>query len=154
MRLRWVALGVALLVVVAVAGALLFANRLLQANRDRIVSAAEPAFGRPVHIGAIDARLFGRPGLRLTDFSIADDPAFGTEPFVSARQATVILKFWALLEGRLEIGRVELQQPAVRVVRAADGHFNYESLGPAAAAGPATAPATAPVAAPDSTPAS
>src|SRR6185436_9358796 len=36
---------------------------------------------------------------------------------------------WPLLEGRLEIGRIALEQPMVRLIRAADGRLNYATLG-------------------------
>lgn len=144
MRLRWVAVGILVVTLAAVAAVLVFANRLIDANRDRILSAAENAIGRPVHIGSIGARLIGRPGVRLTDVSIADDPAFGADPFISARSAAVLVKLWPLLRGRLEIARIELEQPLVRIVRAADGRFNYSTLGPVDVAPAARPASTAP----------
>jgi len=129
MRLRWFAVSLLALVAAAVVGVLIFAGRLVDANRDRIQSSFETAIGRPVHIGSIGVRLIGRPGVTLTDVSVAEDPAFGNQPFLAAQEAAVLLKVRPLFHGRLEIGRIELDQPLVRIVRNADGRFNYQTLG-------------------------
>lgn len=151
MRLRRVVGVLVALLIAALLGVFFFANRLIDANRGRMLAAAEAAIGRRVQIGSIGARFFGRPGLRLTGVAIADDPAFSSQPFVSASEATVVVKLWPLLERRIEVARIELRQPLVHVIRAADGRFNYATLGPLAAA-PAEpappAPPPAPAAAP------
>lgn len=128
MRWRWIVAGLALVAALVVAAALA-ANRVIDANRGSLLAMAEKSLGRPVEVGGVETRLFGRPGVRLSDVVVADDPAFGREPFVAARAASLRLRLWPLLEGRLELARVGLEEPAVRIVRAADGRFNYESLG-------------------------
>src|SRR5262249_47944272 len=50
--------------------------------------------------------------------------------------ATVLVQLWPLLHSRLEVARIQLEQPSVHLIRAADGRFNYATLGPAAAAAP------------------
>jgi len=146
MRLRWIALGVAVLLLGGVAAALVLAQRMIAANRDRIVAAAEAGLGRPVEVEGIDVRLLGRPGVRLTQVAIGEDPAFGSDPFVQARSATVVPRLWPLLEGRIEIARIELDRPRVRLVRGADGAFNYAGIARRSEAAATGAPAPAPAA--------
>ena len=64
-------------------------------------------------------------------------PAFGTEPFLSADAVVMTVRAWPLVRGRIEAAGVDLDRPALRLVRAADGRWNVASLGepPAAANG-------------------
>ncbi|MBI4516505.1 MAG: AsmA family protein [Deltaproteobacteria bacterium] len=118
-------------------------NRLIAANRDAILSRVQAAAGRPVQVGGMAVRLAAGLGIGLTDITVSEDAAFGSEPCLQAAELTAGLKLWPLLRGRMEVGRMVLAAPTIRLVRSATGQWNYQSLGPApprAAAGAAFRP--------------
>jgi hypothetical protein len=100
------------------------ANRL----RTRIVSSISLALGRPVEVSSASLRLLPRPGFELENFVVRDDPAFGAEPIVRARQVTASLRLSSLLRGRLEMARLSLTEPSLNLVRNRQGHWNVEGL--------------------------
>src|SRR5689334_1772584 len=108
MRLRWVIVAGVVVVIAGFAAASLSLNRIIAANRERVLTAAEEAVGRKVRVEEIDASVWGRPGVRLTGVRIADDPQFGTDDFVTADALTVRVKLLPLLQRRIEVARIEL----------------------------------------------
>jgi uncharacterized protein involved in outer membrane biogenesis len=115
-------LGIALVVTV------LALNRIIAANREAIVARVAGALGRPVQVEDISVRFAGGLGIGLSQIQIGDDPAFGTEPFLRAKELTARLQLWPLLHRRIEVGSVKLTSPMIRIVRAPDSRWNYESL--------------------------
>ena len=122
-----------LILLLLVGGLLAFAvsnlNSLIEANKDRLLAQAEQALGRPLQIGDIDISLWGGIGARLQNVALADDPAFSSETFVRAADLQITLKFMPLLRQELEVGRVIVRDPVIRLIRNAEGVFNFASLG-------------------------
>lgn len=125
--------GLVLVAAIVVAALWWLAGRWLDANLDRFQLAAAEALGREVRIGGASARILGRPGIRLRDVVVGEDPAFGDSPFLTADRVAVTVRLLALLEGRLEVASVDLERPDIRLVRAADGRMNTATLGRRAA---------------------
>jgi hypothetical protein len=100
------------------------ANRL----RARIVRTVGLALGRPVDVGWVRLRLFPRPGFDLENFVVHDDPAFGEEPILRAQDVNAVLRLRPLLQGRIEIARLNLTEPSLNLVRNSDGRWNLEGL--------------------------
>ncbi len=124
-----------ILVGLALAGiALVVANlqRILDANRERIVAEMSAGFGRPVEIGRIAIGLRGGVGIRLEQLHIGDDPAFSRDPFVVADAAQAAVRVWPLLEGKIEVRRVDVDAPHITLIRTPEG-LNVDSLGRRAA---------------------
>lgn len=142
-----VSLALVLLVIGAAVAAVLSLNRLVAANRGLIVAQIERAVGRRVQVDAIEATLWGRPGVRLTDVRVAEDPQFGAGAVVTAAAVTVRVKLWPLLRRRFEVARVGLTRPHLRVVRLANGRLNLDTLWRATATASQGPPAVIPVAA-------
>ena len=104
-------------------------NSLVEANKDRLLAQAEQALGRPLQIGDIDISLWGGIGARLQNVALADDPAFSSDTFVRAADLQIRLKLMPLLRQELEVGRVIVRDPVIRLIRNAEGVFNFASLG-------------------------
>jgi hypothetical protein len=102
--------------------------------RARIARSMEAALGRKVKIGEVTLRVLPRPGFDLHYLSIADDPAFGAEPMVSADDVTLALRLASLWRGRLEVAAlsfksgVDINPPSLNLVRNAEGRWNIEAL--------------------------
>ena len=122
-----------LILLLLIGGLLAFAvsnlNSLVEANKDRLLAQAEQALGRPLQIGDIELSLWGGIGARLQNVALADDPAFSSDTFVRATDLQITLKLMPLLRQELEVGRVSVRDPVIRLIRNAEGVFNFASLG-------------------------
>jgi len=130
--------------IVVLAYAFFNLGAIIESNRDSILARASAALGRPVEVGAITAHLGWGVAIDLRDLKIADDPAFAQLPFLEAHDDFVEVRLLPLLIKSLEVTRIQILRPAVRVVRNRAGHFNVSTLGArgtgrgAARTGPAT----------------
>ncbi len=131
---RWViGTGALLLVIVMAAVAALL---LVDADRFRpqVQQTLGRALGRDVHIGKLHVSI-GSGALSADDIHIGDDPAFGSEPFVTARSLSLGVRLWPLLvDRRLSVTSLTLDQPRVRLLQDRKGRWNFASLGGTGAA--------------------
>ena len=128
----------AIVVVVLVAAVIILLvnlERLVDSQKDTILARASTALGRSVTVDEIGVGLLGGVGVELGHVSISDDSTFSQEPFVTANKVVVRVKFLPLLRKELQVKRLVLDEPVIRVIRDADGRFNFASLGPAPATG-------------------
>ncbi len=127
---KWIIAGVILvcLIVVAVVG-LLNVNSLIARNKDYLLAQAENALGRKISVNDVEATLFSGVGVRLTNFTMTDDPDYSSDDFVRAKDLQVNLQFWPLLKKEFQVKRVILHEPVIRVIRGPKGSFNFSSIG-------------------------
>jgi AsmA protein len=125
-----IAVGVLVgLLVVAAAAAVVF----IDANQFRptLEDAMSRALGRKVTIANIRVALLSG-GVALEGLSIADDPAYSREPFVTAKAVTAGVDLMPLIMSRsLRVESFRLEQPQVVLLRSASGEWNISSLGAA-----------------------
>ncbi len=134
MRKLTIVAAVLVVVIALVAFALSNLDTLIADNKDRIVAQVADALGREVEVAEIGVSLWPGIGVRLSGFRVADDPAFSTEDFVRAEAARLDVALWPLLSRDIRVTRFVLQKPEIRIIRDADGRFNFESLTPTPAA--------------------
>lgn len=126
---KWIIAGAILIVTVIVAFvAVLNINSLIARNKDYLIGQAEQALGRKIMVGGVKATLMNGIGVRLTDFAMSEDPAYAAENFVRARDLQVNFKFWPLLRKEIEVKRVILHEPVIRVIRNKAGDFNFSTI--------------------------
>jgi len=82
------------------------------------------AINRQVSLGDVSVSIFS--GIRLHDLVVQDRE--GSEPFVKAGAIRLEYRLWPLLRKRVEIRQIRLESPLIRVVRNADGSFNFSDL--------------------------
>jgi len=130
---RWVkwllgVVAVLVLLVVAAAAALpyLVDTPRIQAY---LAANASQALGRPVRFSSVSLRVLPLPAVELHDLEVAEDPKFGTAPFLKLDIGRVRLRLLPLLTGRVELGDIVLRKPTVTIIQAADGRLNISSLG-------------------------
>ena len=127
---KWITGGAILAATIIVVVALLLnINSLITRNKDYLIGQAEQALGRKISVGDVEATFWSGIGVRLANFAVADDPAYGSEDFVRARDLQVNLRFWPLLNREVRVKRLILHDPVVRVIRNAAGEFNFSTLG-------------------------
>ncbi len=139
--LRWIAIVVALLVLIALA--LPF---LIDANqfRPRIEAALTQALAREVKLGDLKLSIFSG-GVAAADLSVADDPAFSKNPFIQAKSLKVGVELQPLIfSKKINVTGVEIEAPQIDLIQSDTGTWNFASLGakssaPASATPPAAA---------------
>ncbi len=139
--------GIVLGVIVVAVIALPFG---LNANsfRPKLESELSAALGRPVTLGNLSLSIFAG-SVSAQDLAIADDPAFGTNPFVRAKSLKVGVEILPLIFSKsLHVTELTLDHPEITLLRSASGTWNFSTLGttnhsPAPASTPAAAPNSA-----------
>lgn len=127
--MRKVALGLALVLLVLVAG-LLAAPYLigLDSFKAVVVAQIERRMGRPFDIaGPVRLALLPTPSIGARDLRLGNPPGTHTPDMIRIRAVQVKLAFWPLLAGRVEMRRLELVDPELDIERLADGSANWQS---------------------------
>lgn len=128
MRRSWIVL--AAVVVVLLIG-FFVVQHLLEADiyRGRIETALSDTLGRKVQLGHLDVSLLSGSFVAET-LSISDDPAFSTQPFLTAKDVRIGVEMGPLIFHReVHITGFTIDQPAITLIRAENGQWNYSSLG-------------------------
>jgi AsmA protein len=126
-KLLLIAAALVVLLVVAV-----FAlPMLIDAERFRpmVEAEAKAALGRQISLGKLDFSLLSG-GVVVNDVSIADDPAFSRDAFLTAKSLKVGVEIWPMITSReVHVNSVSLEQPQINLVRSASGKWNFDSFG-------------------------
>lgn len=97
--------------------------------KPRIEAAVEDATGRDFAIaGDIDLSVFPWLGVDLGAVRLGNAAGFGEKPFASVEGVQVRVKLLPLVSGNIEIGKVVVEQPMIRLARDAEGRTNWDDL--------------------------
>lgn len=97
--------------------------------RPRVEAEASKALGRDVKIGNLTLSVFAG-GVRANDLSVADDPAFGKQPFLTAKSMNIGVELMPLITSRkLNIRSFTITDPNVNLVHGINGKWNVSTLG-------------------------
>src|SRR5664279_3776673 len=94
----------------------------------RIATSISTSIGRPVHMSTVRLHLLPRPGFEISDFEVEEDPAFGDEPMLRSASVVASIRLSSLWRGRLEMGRINLDEPSLNLVRDAHGRWNFGTV--------------------------
>jgi len=115
------------LVLLALISIPLFLNA--DAFRTRIESALTTSLGRKVTLNKLDLSVLSG-SLVATDASVADDPAFSQQPFLQASKVKIGIEVLPLIVSReIHITGFAIDSPKITLLRAANGTWNYSSIG-------------------------
>lgn len=116
---------VALVLIVIVLPMIIDVNKFKPTLETEITS----ALGRKIQIGNIKLAILSG-GVSIDDISIADDPAFGRSPFLTAKHLTVGVELLPLIfSKKLDVRSFTIEEPEVSLVRNSSGTWNFSSLG-------------------------
>ena len=122
---RWILLAVVVLAVVAfVLPPLVNINRY----QHRIADSISRSIGRQVHISSVKLRLLPLPGFEFSDFSVQEDPQFGSEPILHSSSVVAYVRLLSLWRGRLEVSRIHFDDASLNLVRESNGGWNFASV--------------------------
>ncbi len=129
--------GLLVFLVVGTIGGYFFLKNLdIKQYKTPLIHSAEKALGRAVDFQDIQLSVSLTEGIRfyLSDFTIADNPAFGSEPFFSTHQIKAGVDILAFLKTRdISIPSILVSAPRINLIRNAEGVFNVQTLGTQAA---------------------
>jgi AsmA protein len=99
--------------------------------RTRIESELTTSLGRKVTLGKLDLSvIFG--SLVAENTTLADDPAFSTQPFMQASKVKIGIEMIPLILSReIHITGFDIDSPKINLLRAANGTWNYSTIGSA-----------------------
>jgi AsmA protein len=101
----------------------------VNAFRPKIESELSAALGRQVSVGNLHLSIWSG-SVSADDLAIANDPAFGTAPFIRAKSLNVGVEMFPLIFSKaLHVTNLTLENPEVSLVRSASGKWNFSSLG-------------------------
>jgi AsmA protein len=124
--LKIVGIAVAILIVILIALPFLIN---VNSFRPKLEATASEALGRQVKVGNLSLSILSG-SVSADNISIADDPAFGTAPFVTAKSLKVGVEVWPLITSKeLHVTDITLEQPEITLLKTADGKWNFSSLG-------------------------
>lgn len=127
---RW--LFLLAIVFVVLAGAVVLAvlnlDSYVNRNREAVAKRVQTALGREVAFGEVGISFAGGLGVRVSDLSVGDDPAFSQEDFLRVETVDVQVALLPALFGRIEVSRVVLRSPRVTLIQTKRG-LSTDSLG-------------------------
>ena len=112
--------------------------------RPLIVQQLESRLNRKVEIRSVSLGLLGK--LNVRGFKVYDLEKFGGGSFLESEGFVLRLRLWPLLFKKVIVDRVELIQPKVRLIRSANGLWNFTDWIPVPESPEASPPATRPTA--------
>ena len=130
MTSRFIKVSGVLLVTVAtlVTATAVFIPYLLDVNayRTEIVAALQQSLNRPVSFSSGSFAWHFGPSFEFQSFAVKERD--GDADFISARKITVQLALIPLLEKRVELKNLILDDPTISLFRSADGRYNIDDL--------------------------
>ncbi|MBV8139338.1 MAG: hypothetical protein JO121_27470 [Deltaproteobacteria bacterium] len=104
-------------------------NSLIERNQTRILRLVSEELKRPVQVDEVSARAGFGVWIEIGGLKIAEDPAFGQLPFLSAPRATLEVDLLPILRGAVRVHTMTLINPDVRLLENAAGVLNTDSIG-------------------------
>lgn len=134
-RIGAIALAALLLIVILLP---LFIN--VNSFRPKVESEASDAFGRKVTLGNLSLSVLSG-SVSADDVAVADDPAFSNSPFLTAKSLKIGVELMPLIFSRqLNVTGVTIEKPQITLLKAANGRWNFSSLGGTAKKEPGKTP--------------
>ncbi len=105
--LRWLAWGLGAVIALAIVAAVALPYLLDMPRVQRLVSqSVTQALGRPVHFSSLSISILPLPAIKLRNLEVAEDPHFGSKPFLTIGTGSLRLRVPPLLSGRVEFGEL------------------------------------------------
>jgi AsmA protein len=126
---RWakILLALAGVVVIAAASIPLFVNA--NTFRPAIEKQLTATLGRVVKIGELRLPRFSG-SLVAENVSVSDDPNFSSTPFLQAKEVRIGVSLRSLVfSHQVRVRSFQIESPQINVVRAANGTWNFSSIG-------------------------
>ena len=124
-----IALGVVIALVVIVVGLAIIIPLLLDIDRFRPEVAAhlQEETGKPAQIGHLALTILPQVSIRVDDFALGNPPGFPSGTFVKARKIYAVVSPSALLNHKVVINSIVLDDPVINLLSDVHGKWNFEN---------------------------
>lgn len=126
-KIIYIVLGIVvlLLIIAAILPFVIDANQF----KPRVEAEATKALGRQVTVGNLKLSVFAG-GVRADNLAISENPAYGKEPFLTAKSMDIGVEMMPLITSRkLNIKSFTITDPKVNLVHGTNGKWNVSTLG-------------------------
>jgi len=97
--------------------------------RPRLEADLTSALGRQVALGDLSFSLFSG-AVKASDLSVADDPHFGSAPFIRAKSLDLGVDLWPLITAhKLSVRDLTITEPDITLVQNPAGVWNFSTAG-------------------------
>src|SRR5262245_15315751 len=127
--------------IVGIAAAWLFFD--VNHYRGLIQTQLEQQLGRKATLGTMRLGLFPLR-FQVAEPVIAEDPRFGSTPFLRAENLAIQVSLSSLIRGAVKVQSIELRRPSVELVKNKEGVWNFSTLSPASGSAPSSSAGGAP----------
>lgn len=110
----------------------------LNRYRDQYLPILEQALHRNIEVEDVRLTLFPKLGIQLRHVVIAEDPAFSSHPFLTVPSVQVSVQWRPLLQRRIQVEHVVIENPVVQVIRSTNGDLNTATIGKKSSSGTAS----------------
>jgi len=130
MRKIIITLGILFILFIIIVGlAVLNLNFFINSNKGYFLSQIEESIGRKITVGEINTGFREGIGIRLKDFSVADDKSFSDSEFIRALDIQINVEFIPLLSKKINITKLILNKPVINVIENKKGKYNFATFG-------------------------
>jgi len=130
MRKIIITLGILFILFIIIVGlAVLNLNFFINSNKGYFLSQIEESIGREITVGEINTGFREGIGIRLKDFSVADDKSFSDSEFIRALDIQINVEFIPLLSKKINITKLILNKPVINVIENKKGKYNFATFG-------------------------
>ncbi len=97
--------------------------------RDQLTAEVRKQTGRELMLdGRIGLSVFPWLGVEMESVRLGDAPGFGDQPFVAITRLEARARLLPLLSGQVDVDRIRVEGLALKLVRDAQGRFNWSDL--------------------------
>ncbi len=125
-----VTLSIVSCVLLLAVACLIFLPKLIDTSdcRRSIARWLSERLDRPATIGDLTLSVITGPKIILKDLSIADDPNFSKEPFLTAREVVVSIRLLPLMSGNVVVHGIVVKDPEIAIIEREDALLNLSTL--------------------------
>jgi uncharacterized protein involved in outer membrane biogenesis len=140
-KVKKLALGILMVLVVLVAGVAIIVPMLANIDRYRPQVAAQIAkeTGKPVEIGRLTLTILPRVAIRVDDFALGNPDGFPKGDFIKAKKIYAAVNAFELMHHKVDITSLQFDDLTLDMLEDAHGKWNFENP-PAAVAASSTPP--------------
>ena len=100
----------------------------LNKYKGKIIDIAKPHLARDLDFGNIELTILKGLGAEIQGLHIAENPEFGKGDFLNLEHVRIKIKLFPLLKKQIQVKELILDKPVVRLIKNAEGKYNFEDL--------------------------
>jgi len=100
----------------------------LNKYKDSVLAQLKPYTDRIVDFEAIDLTIVSGLGIEISGLQIMDNPDFSPEAFAHVGALDIKIRILPLIKKQIIVKKITINQPSIRIMRNAQGVFNFSDL--------------------------